>query len=85
MKLNEDNTSKFLIESIWFMNEHGDSSITVNYNKDDNKERMYYQSDYHGDHSENWVVVEKDKIEIARHNTKFIASIIWSKRLNTGV
>ncbi|KKP74577.1 MAG: hypothetical protein UR73_C0038G0010 [candidate division WS6 bacterium GW2011_GWF1_35_23] len=83
IKFKEDNrTSKFLIESIWFLNEHGDTMIAVNYNLDKNNEKLYYITEYHGDHSENWVIKERAGKEIERHNTKFIASIIWSDRLN---
>lgn len=77
------NTSKHLIESIWFMNENGDEKITVNYNKDGwRDEKLYYTSEYYGDHSENWVIHEKGGRELARHNTRFIASITWTDRLN---
>ena len=41
------------------------------------KQELQYISEYHGDHDECWVVV-KDRAsgqEIARHNTRYIASI----------
>jgi len=83
MELNKDNkTSKYLISSIWFMNEHGDTKIVAPYYRDDNKKKLYYLTEYHGDHSENWVIEEENGREVARHNTKFITSIEWSDRLN---
>ena len=83
MELNKDNkTSKYLIDRIWFMNEHGDSQIEAPYYKDDNKKKLYYLTEYYGDHSENWVIEENEGKEVARHNTKFIATIEWSEKLN---
>lgn len=76
------NVSKYLIKSIWFTTENGDEEIEVNYNKDDNKDKMYYINEYHGDHCENWVIQESNGKEKSRHNVKYIATIIWSDRLN---
>lgn len=39
---------------------------------------MAYHSKCHGDHDENWVLVMKGGVETARHNTRFIESIIWA-------
>lgn len=38
---------------------------------------LHYQEDYHGDHSECWVVLTRDGVEVARHNTRYIESIVW--------
>ena len=40
-------------------------------------ERFILSSEYYGDHTENWVVIEKDGIEVRRHNTAGIDSIEW--------
>ncbi len=57
---------------LWWNGANGDESLT----RKDNQEFIYH-SEYHGDHSENWILVLENGKEIARHNTKYIASINW--------
>jgi len=76
------NISKYLIEQILFEVEDHQERIRVNYYQDDNKKKLYYVTEYYGDHSENWIVLEENKIEIGRTNTKYIVDIKWSDRLN---
>lgn len=40
-------------------------------------ERFFLSYEYHGDHAENWVVVEKDGVELRRYSTLVIDTIIW--------
>ena len=42
------------------------------------KSRLVFISEYHGDHDEDWVLVVEGDKEMARHNTRFIESIIWA-------
>ena len=81
MELQKDGTSKYLVDSIWFNSANGDELVKVQYDRDDNRKRMYYLSEYQGDRSDCWIIVEEDKKEIARHNVRFVATINWSKRL----
>lgn len=37
---------------------------------------LLYDEVYHGDHTECWVVLVRDGKEAARHNTRFLESII---------
>lgn len=34
---------------------------------------------YHGDREEFWILQIKDGIEIARHNTRLVESIVWAE------
>lgn len=74
--------SKYLIEQILFEVEDHQERIRVNYCQDDNKKKLYYVTEYYGDHSENWIVFEDAGKEIGRTNTKYIVDIKWSDRLN---
>ncbi len=38
---------------------------------------LVFCSTYHGDRDEHWVVELKDGKEVARHNPRYIESIIW--------
>jgi hypothetical protein len=38
---------------------------------------LEYESEYHGDHSENWIIAKVNGIEVSRYNTKFIQEIGW--------
>jgi len=40
---------------------------------------LEYESEYHGDHSENWIIAKEAGEEVARYNTKFIQNINWLK------
>ena len=41
--------------------------------------RLRYHYEFHGEYDDAWVIqVDNDGNEIARHNVKFIESIIWS-------
>ena len=39
---------------------------------------LVYRHQYLGDHSECWVVMIEDGKEVARHNTRFVESIVWA-------
>jgi len=41
------------------------------------RSQLRFHSEYLGDHSENWIVEISGGIEISRHNTRFIESIVW--------
>ena len=38
---------------------------------------LEYESEYHGDHSENWIIAKVNGVEVSRYNTKLIQSIYW--------
>lgn len=46
---------------------------------DDVQRILQYESDYYGDHTENWIVVYEKGKEVSRYNMKFIKSIIWEQ------
>jgi len=70
--INMDENDKLKkVKSIFWDNEE---SLSAN-----EKQELIFQEFFMGDHSEAWIVV-KDKnsgIEKARHNTRFISTIIW--------
>ena len=40
---------------------------------------LEYESEFMGDHSENWIVAKVNGEEVTRYNTKFIQTIDWLK------
>ena len=38
---------------------------------------LEYESEYHGDHSENWIIAKVNGVEVSRYNTKLVQSINW--------
>lgn len=38
---------------------------------------LEFHDEYMGDHSEHWIIQKKDGVEVSRHNTRYIQSIIW--------
>lgn len=82
IEMKSNGSSKYLIDEILYWVEGHQEKIKVNYNADDNKSKMYYVSEYHGDHSENWVIYEKNGQEVGRTNAKECIHIKWSERLN---
>jgi len=43
----------------------------------DGCDNLYLNATYHGDRDEFWIVQMKDGEEVARHNPRFVESIVW--------
>jgi hypothetical protein len=39
--------------------------------------KIVYESEFHGDHAENWFCVYKDGKEIQRHNAAYVDTVVW--------
>lgn len=47
------------------------------FDKADGNRTLEFESDYLGDHSENWIVAKMNGAEACRYNTRFLQSIDW--------
>ena len=63
------------VKRLWWNGNEGDTTLDA---KDGR--RMFFKSFHYGDHDENWVCLydASGKKELERHNTRFIASIVWA-------
>lgn len=44
----------------------------------DGENEILWVNSFHGDHDKDWIVQTKGGKEIARHNPRYIESIIWA-------
>ena len=82
--MSKDLDGRYIKEAYYYSPEYGQVGILVGlFGKSDFEGcRLRFLSEYCGDHSENWIVVLKGKVnaEVARYNTKFISCIQWEGR-----
>lgn len=42
-----------------------------------NDKEIKYESEFHGDHAENWFCVYREGKEFQRHNAQYVDTVIW--------
>ena len=40
---------------------------------------LEFHDEYMGDHSEYWIIQKENGVEVSRHNTRYISTIVWAK------
>jgi len=62
------------VQCIVWENADGEQTVTAK-----GQVTLMLSATYHGDRDEFWIIQFEDMVEVARHNCKYIASVVWIK------